>query len=169
MRTAGSFLRLPIREAALQLTRIFGSSAGKQDWWLEDYALFMTVKACFHGASWDCWAEDIRLRWGYSIDYYRNTYAEEMEFYRYIQYLFDVQWKKLKAYANDKGIQIIGDLPIYVAFDSADAWAHPNLFQFDEQHKPTSGCRLPAGCVLGDRTVMGKSSVLLGISQEYRL
>ena len=137
-----NLLKIAYQRSSIAVDPDFREFCRKQDWWLEDYALFMTVKACFHGASWDCWAEDIRLRWGYSIDYYRNTYAEEMEFYRYIQYLFDVQWKKLKAYANDKEIQIIGDLPIYVAFDSADAWAHPNLFQFDEQHKPTA----VAGC-----------------------
>lgn len=60
---------------------------------------------------------------------YREKFAEEMEFYKFQQYFFTVQWEKLKKYANEKGIQIIGDIPIYVAFDSSDAWANPQLFQ----------------------------------------
>ena len=110
--------------------------------WLKDYALFMTVKKCFKGASWLEWADDIRLRWGYSVDYYYHEYAEEIQFYEYLQYKFSQQWKKLKTYANEKGIQIIGDIPIYVAMDSADAWAHPDLFQMNEDRKPkgVAGC-----------------------------
>ena len=110
--------------------------------WLEDYALFMAVKQCFGGASWSEWAEDIRKRWGYSMDYYKREYAENIEFYKYIQYLFHVQWKRLKAYANENGIQIIGDIPIYVAFDSSDAWANPAMFQFDGENMPiaVAGC-----------------------------
>lgn len=111
-------------------------------YWLEDYALFMAVKKRFEGKAWIEWAEDIRLRWGYALDYYREECYFETEFYRYLQFKFMEQWKKLKAYANQKGIQIIGDIPIYVAFDSADAWAHPELFQFDENRQPVA----VAGC-----------------------
>ena len=111
-------------------------------WWLEDYALFMAVKKRFDGKSWTEWAEDIRLRWGNAMDYYRTECYFEIEFYRYLQFKFAEQWKKLKSYANEKGIRIIGDIPIYVAFDSADAWAHPELFQFDENNQP----KAVAGC-----------------------
>lgn len=110
--------------------------------WLKDYALFMAVKNCFEGKSWLEWAEDIRKRWGYSLDYYYKEYAEEIEFYEYLQYKFMEQWTKLKSYANEKGIRIIGDIPIYVALDSADAWAHPDLFQMDQEGKPVA----VAGC-----------------------
>lgn len=110
--------------------------------WLDDYALFMAVKQCFGGRPWSEWAEDIRLRWGFALDYYREKYYYEIEFYKYLQFKFQEQWKKLKAYANEKGIRIIGDLPIYVAFDSADAWANPQLFQFDSDNVPTA----VAGC-----------------------
>ena len=111
-------------------------------WWLEDYALFMAVKDIFKGASWDQWAEDIRYRWDNAMGYYRSNYAEEISFYAWLQYLFAQQWKALKAYANEKGIRIIGDIPIYVAYDSADVWAHPELFQLDSERKPTA----VAGC-----------------------
>lgn len=114
----------------------------KNGYWLEDYALFMAVKKRFEGAAWEDWAEDIRKRWGYALDYYRRECYFDIEFYKYLQFQFYVQWHKLKAYANENGIEIIGDVPIYVAFDSADAWAHPELFQFDADYQPAA----VAGC-----------------------
>ena len=114
----------------------------KNSWWLKDYALFMAVKERFDGKPWTQWAEDIRLRWGFALDYYRKEQYFEIEFHQYLQYQFYRQWMKLKAYANDKGVKIIGDIPIYVAMDSADAWAHPELFQLDENNVPTA----VAGC-----------------------
>ena len=111
-------------------------------WWLDDYALFMAVKDRFDGKSWIEWAEDIRLRWGFALDYYRRELYFEIEFYKYLQFKFREQWKKLKAYANRQGIEIIGDIPIYVAFDSADTWANPQLFQLDEENIPVA----VAGC-----------------------
>lgn len=111
-------------------------------WWLDDYALFMAVKDRFDGVAWNEWAEDIRLRWSNAMDYYRRELYYEIEFYSYLQFVFMKQWKKLKNYANINGIEIIGDIPIYVAFDSADAWANPELFQFDAENLPTA----VAGC-----------------------
>lgn len=111
-------------------------------YWLQDYAIFMAVKAQFGGVEWSQWAEDIRMRWQYSMDYYQRELYYEIEFHKYLQYTFIRQWRKLKAYANAKGIQIVGDIPIYVAFDSADVWANPWLFQLDEEHRPiaVAGC-----------------------------
>ena len=111
-------------------------------WWLDDYALFMAVKDRFDGVAWNEWEEDIRLRWSNAMDYYRRELYYEIEFYSYLQFVFMKQWKKLKNYANINGIEIIGDIPIYVAFDSADAWANPELFQFDAENLPTA----VAGC-----------------------
>ena len=111
-------------------------------WWLDDYALFMAVKDRFDGVAWNEWAEDIRLRWSNAMDYYRRELYYEIEFYSYLQFVFMKQWKKLKNYANINGIEIIGDIPIYVAFDSADACANPELFQFDAENLPTA----VAGC-----------------------
>ena len=102
----------------------------------------MAVKQRFDGASWIEWAEDIRKRWGFALDYYRRECYFDIEFYKYLQFQFQQQWDRLKKYANEKGIQIIGDIPIYVAFDSSDAWAMPELFQFDEEFLPTA----VAGC-----------------------
>ena len=111
-------------------------------WWLDDYALFMALKNFFKGTCWNEWPEDIRLRYGYALDYYRRELYFEIEFQTYMQFKFFQQYHKLKAYANEKGIQIIGDIPIYVAMDSADTWANPQLFQLDENNVPTA----VAGC-----------------------
>ena len=111
-------------------------------WWLSDYALFMALKDFFGGICWNQWPEDIRMRWGYAMDYYRRELYFDIEFYQYLQFQFFRQYWQLKHYANEKGIQIIGDIPIYVAMDSADTWAHPELFQLDENNTPTA----VAGC-----------------------
>lgn len=110
--------------------------------WLPDYALFMAVKDRFGGAPWTEWAEDIRLRWGNALDYYRRELYFDIEFHQYMQFKFFQQWRALKDYANGRGIRIIGDIPIYVAMDSADAWARPELFQLDGENLPTA----VAGC-----------------------
>ena len=120
----------------------FNEFCRNQSWWLDDYALFMAVKNRFEGKSWIEWAEDIRLRWGYALDYYRRELYFDIEFYKYLQFKFREQWIRLKKYANKQGIEIIGDIPIYVAFDSADTWAHPELFQLNEKNIPVA----VAGC-----------------------
>ena len=115
----------------------------EQDYWLSDYALYMAVKeGRFDSRPWSEWAEDIRLRWQNALDYYREELYFDIEFQKYMQFKFYEQWSKLKAYANKKGIFIIGDIPIYVAMDSADAWANPWLFQLDENNQPiqVAGC-----------------------------
>ena len=114
----------------------------ENSWWLSDYALFMAVKERFGGVEWTQWAEDIRLRWDFAIDYYRKELYFEIEFQQYMQFKFFEQWYYLKRYANERGIQIVGDIPIYVAMDSADTWAHPELFQLNEQNIPyaVAGC-----------------------------
>ena len=102
----------------------------------------MAVKTFFGGKSFEEWPEDIRRRWEYALNYYRRELYYDIEFYEYIQYEFYRQWFRLKKYANEKGIKIIGDIPIYVAYDSADVWAHPELFQMDAEGKPqtVAGC-----------------------------
>ena len=77
------------------------------------------------------------------MDYYRRELYFEVEYYKYLQFKFDQQWRALKAYANEKGIRIIGDIPIYVALDSADAWANPQMFQLDEDNIPTAVAGVP--------------------------
>lgn len=106
------------------------------------YCFYMALKDHFQGKSWIHWEEDIRLKKEEAVEHYKKLLADEMGFYIFLQFKFWEQWKKLKAYAGEQGIRIIGDLPIYVAFDSADAWVHPELFQFDEKGYPeaVAGC-----------------------------
>lgn len=111
-------------------------------WWLCDYALFMAVKDSLGGIPWNQWPEGIRLREDKVIEKYRRELHTEIEFHQYMQYQFFKQWNELKAYANKKDIRIIGDIPIYVSMDSADTWAHPELFQLDKNNVPLAiaGC-----------------------------
>ncbi len=107
-----------------------------------EYCFFMAVKNDFAGKSWEEWEDGIRLRDVLAVEQYRQRLGEEIQFYEFQQYQFERQWQKLKKYANKKGIRILGDIPIYVAFDGADSWAHPELFQFDEDCRPVA----VAGC-----------------------
>ena len=127
----------------------------ENNWWLQDYALFMALKDFFGGVCWSEWPRDICLRWGYSLDYYREKLYFDIEFQQYLQFKFFQQWLKLKAYANDKGIQIIGDIPIYVSLDSSDVWAHPDLFQLDENNKPSAIAGCPPDAFSADGQLWG--------------
>lgn len=114
----------------------------KNAFWLDDYALYMAIKDSLGGDSWITWEEEIKTRQEQALQQYTKKYAKEIEFYQFQQYFFVKQWKKLKKYANKKGIQIVGDIPIYVAFDGADAWANPELFQLQDDGTPVA----VAGC-----------------------
>ncbi len=139
--------RYPVLRKAYERSRIseneeYQQFVREQSWWLSDYALFMAVKDRFDGKPWTEWAQDIRLRWDNAMDYYRRELYFDIEFQQYLQFTFYKQWMKLKAYANSQGVRIIGDIPIYVAMDSADAWANPQLFQLDADNVPlaVAGC-----------------------------
>lgn len=110
--------------------------------WLEDYSLYMAIKEKFDLKSWQHWDEDIKLREVVALKKYKNQLKEEIEYWVFLQYLFFKQYGELKHYANSNGICIIGDIPIYVAEDSADTWSNSELFLLDEAKKPTvvSGC-----------------------------
>lgn len=110
--------------------------------WLQDYCLFMAIKNDQKGICWINWPEELKDRHSKAVKEAEKELEEEIEFYSFQQYCFTVQWRKLKAYANKKGISIIGDVPIYVALDSSDAWANPEMLQFDEDYNP----KAVAGC-----------------------
>ena len=114
----------------------------KNSKWLEDYALFMALKTHFGGKAWTEWDEDIKLRKPKAMYHYWSLLIDDVNFQIYIQFKFYQQWGKLKAYCNELGIDMIGDMPIYVSADSADTWANGDLFMFDERMNPT----LVAGC-----------------------
>lgn len=110
--------------------------------WLSDYALFMAIKDEQNGVSWLEWPEILRKRDNKALSVEREKLKDEIKFWECVQFLFFSQWKKIKAYANENGIKIIGDIPIYVSSDSADVWAHPDQFQLDNNLIPIS----VAGC-----------------------
>ena len=111
---------------------------------INDYALFMAVKDYFNGKMWSFWPDlSIRFREEGALTHYSRVLRDEVEFYRFTQYLFFRQWKALKDFVNGLGIKILGDLPIYVAEDSSDAWANPEVFQLDANRRPTKVAGVP--------------------------
>ena len=110
--------------------------------WLPDYALFTALKEQFGGKSWQNWSVSLMMRLPSVMESSREELAEQIRFVCFQQYLFFRQWNALHAYANSQGIQIIGDVPIYVPMDSADVWAEPRLFQLDGSYRP----KVVAGC-----------------------
>ena len=123
--------------------------------WLEDYALFMALKGENGGVSWDQWPEGERLRRPAALSAARERLAGELDFWRGVQYLFFRQWDALKALAGEKGISIIGDLPIYAARDSADMWADPRQFQTDENLNPVEVAGCPPDAFTADGQLWG--------------
>ncbi len=108
-----------------------------------DYCFYAALKKSFGEKSWSEWDEDIKLRRPEALARYKEELKEEIRFYEFQQMMFTRQWSALKEYAHSRGIRIIGDIPIYVAFDSADSWSHPELFQFDERCRPTGVAGVP--------------------------
>ncbi len=104
--------------------------------WLEDWALFRTLKDRFHGRSWQDWPDEFRYRHQHAMDGWRYEGGEAIEFEYFKQFVFISQWQRLRKTCQDAGVRLIGDLPIYVTFDSADVWAHPELFKLDERRLP---------------------------------
>ena len=123
--------------------------------WLPDYALFMACKRHFGMKAWTEWPDDIRLRQEGAVEKYRALLREDVEFFTYLQYLFFRQWNRLRDYVHGLDIRIIGDLPIYVAMDSADVWAEPEMFQLDEHNVPTEVSGVPPDCFSEDGQLWG--------------
>ena len=105
----------------------------KEAYWLDDYSLYMALKSHFALKSWQTWDEDIRLRKKEAISRYEVILKDEINYWKFLQYEFYKQWKALKSYVNDLGIKIIGDMPIYVAEDSADVWGNPEAFLLNKK------------------------------------
>jgi 4-alpha-glucanotransferase len=110
----------------------FSAFCESKENWLEDYALFMALKDNFGGVSWNNWEPEIARREPESLEKWRQQLNAEIYYYKYVQFEFFRQWTGLKGYANLRDIKIIGDIPIYVAHDSADVWSHREIFCLDE-------------------------------------
>ena len=110
--------------------------------WLPDFAMFMALKAKNFGNPWYTWEPGVKMRYPEAMEAMRNELSDEIRFYSFVQYLFNKQWTALRAYANENGIKIIGDVPIYVPLDSVEVWSSPEMFQLDETLTP----KVIAGC-----------------------
>ncbi len=119
--------------------------------WLNNYALYMAVKEHFNGTPWYEWEEGIREYLPAAVEEYTNRLWERIGYYKFEQFIFYKQWTIVKDYANANGVEIIGDIPIYVALDSADVWTNMKLFQLDKDAKPVNiaGCPPDAFCADG--------------------
>ena len=161
--------RFPVLKKAFQRfvpDQVFYDFVEENKFWLEDYGLYMAVKNSLNGISWSEWEAGLKRRVPEVLEQKRQELAEEIRFVYFQQYEFMKQWSKLKQYANDNGIRIIGDIPIYVAFDSADAWANPELFQFDEACNPIGVAFCPPDAFLCNRTAFGEILCMIGIITE---
>ncbi len=123
--------------------------------WLDDYALFMALKDAHDGAAWSEWEPELKTREEGALEEARVTYADGIRFYKMLQYLFYEQWRALKAYINERGIEVIGDVPIYVAGDSADVWANPTQFYLDENLDPIDVAGCPPDAFSADGQLWG--------------
>jgi len=121
----------------------FNNFQEKQKDWLDDFVLFMAIKEAHGGGSWEYWPEKLRARDPETLELFRQENAQAIQSQSFRQFLFFQQWEALHKYASQKGIKIIGDVPIFVAYDSADAWSHPELFFINEKGLPTKVAGVP--------------------------
>ena len=138
-RAYGNFKKGNLKELAQKVEKF----KEENSFWLEDYSLYMALKNHFNLVSWQEWPDDIKKREPEAIQKYKELLEDEIEFWSFVQYLFFEQWNALKDYTNSLGIKIIGDIPIYVAEDSVDAWSAPENFKMDlKEMKPlfVAGC-----------------------------
>ncbi|MDF2944047.1 MAG: malQ [Herbinix sp.] len=141
-------LRFTVLKKAFQrsnheITKEFNTYCKDNSYWLKDYSLYMAVKSHFNNREWLLWDEDIRYRKQEALDRYTKLLAEDIRFWEFCQFKFREQWDRLKTYTNNIGIQIIGDIPLYVATDSSDVWVHGDLFELDERKNPINVAGVP--------------------------
>lgn len=127
----------------------------EESFWLEDYALFMAIKHAHGGKSLLYWGEHIRLRDKDTMAHFKAQLKDEVDFHKFMQYEASKQYQALKLYANARGVGIIGDMPIYVSYDSSDVWAHPEMFNLDEQHIPNEVAGVPPDSYSKDGQLWG--------------
>lgn len=138
-RAFSRFLSRPPRGMAAALE----SFRHEQQGWLDDLALFQALRDAHGGAAWHEWPADLALRRPHALAAWEAEHREEIDFHVFCQFLFDLQWRELRDHASSRGVSILGDIPIFVAYDSADVWAHREFFLLDEQGEPTVVAGVP--------------------------
>lgn len=123
--------------------------------WITDYVTFMTCKDLYNNSHWTTWPEHIRKKGRAAVNDFLSEHSLEVKFHYFLQYKFFEQFNKLRDYAHEKGIQLLGDVPIYVPYDSVDTWANPTLFQFDQSGKPLAVAGVPPDAFTADGQLWG--------------
>ena len=120
-----------------------GAWCEQESAWLDDYALFMALEAAHAGRPWWTWADEFARRERAALKTARAAHGAEIEFWHFVQWCFDTQWRSIRTYAQERGVSIMGDLPIFIAQHSADCWVRPDLYLLDEQFQPTAVAGVP--------------------------
>ncbi len=136
-------LKKAFSRSSFKSTKEFRSFQKENRFWLRDYSLYMAVKGHFGQKEWSLWDEDIRFRREKAVTRYIKQLAQEIDFWEFCQFKFREQWDRVKSYANEAGIRIIGDIPLYVSEDSSDVWVHGELFELDEKRRPVNVAGVP--------------------------
>lgn len=130
-------------EASSERRAAFDEFCFRQAWWLNDYTIYRALRQHFEGHAWNSWPAEIRQREEGALRHWGERLANPIDAEKYAQFVFFEQWFALKAYANSRGVRIFGDIPIFVALDSADVWANPQLFHLDGEGQPTQVAGVP--------------------------
>lgn len=146
----------------------FNKFCEKHSGWLDNYALFMACKDFFGGKSWTEWEEQFKKRDTEALSKFIKEHSDEIDFWKFLQFCFFSQWAALKKYANENNVKIIGDVPIYVALDSADVWASPEQFLLDENLKPTDVAGCPPDAFTEDGQLWGNPLYRWDYMKEHK-
>ena len=150
--------RFPVLEKAYKRfkpNKEYEAFCKKNKDWLDDFSLFMSVKEKFKNGQWTEWPQDIKLRQKAAMDKYTKELADKINFHKFIQFKFYEQFDKLKDYCHNKGLKLIGDVPIYVPLDSSDVWANPSIFQLDKKLTPLAVAGVPPDAFTADGQLWG--------------
>ena len=128
-------------------------------WWLEDYVLFSVLREKFGDQAWNTWPQEIVRRHPEAMSKLHADLHRQLEEERFLQFAFFEQWKSLRAHCIDRGVRIIGDVAIFVSYDSADVWTHPDIFRLKEDLSPQVVAGVPPDAFSDNRTALGKSTV----------
>lgn len=148
-------LQLAFQKSKHVNTRVYHNFCNENMYWLDDYSLYMALKFQYDNKSWLLWPEDIRFHGAQAVKAYSKQLKDEMDFWKFCQFKFFEQWNKVKQYANENGVKIIGDIPIYVALDSVDVWTYSALFQLDTERRPVKVAGVPPDLFSKDGQLWG--------------
>lgn len=137
------------------LQRQFRQFCRQEAYWLHDFALYVVLKQQHEDKAWFQWPEKFKLRQQDALEQFTDKYIHTLDKVKWLQFLFTKQWKELKTYCNNRSIQLFGDLPFYISYDSADVWSHPDIFSLDEKGNMIGVCGVPPDYFTEDGQLWG--------------